>query len=235
MDNGTISTDFAKMGIGVVGSLQDNRLFGGALTISLPPLFVDMSNFRQLSDTQECWADASTDQSIVVEILAHDDEVADTECAAFYWEDIAECNDADAADDSVITSPSKEVTSEMSDLFSGAPDSTVAAPSCWILSGVQGVAKFKDAAKNTVVVHVAVIRLPCVDSDIVLHYNQPLAINEESSSAVVANATPTGTAEQGAELFFAMLKSLKVRDWGLFSSPAEEEAGDEGAFVAAAG
>jgi hypothetical protein len=46
----------------------ERMLFGGAMSISLPSDFVDVSTVREVSDTQECWADAATDQSIVVEV-----------------------------------------------------------------------------------------------------------------------------------------------------------------------
>eukprot|EP00287_Rhodomonas_sp_CCMP768_P010552 CAMPEP_0196721966 /NCGR_PEP_ID=MMETSP1091-20130531/4410_1 /TAXON_ID=302021 /ORGANISM="Rhodomonas sp., Strain CCMP768" /LENGTH=237 /DNA_ID=CAMNT_0042063557 /DNA_START=119 /DNA_END=832 /DNA_ORIENTATION=+ len=234
-----ISSDFAKLGISGLPEMRESQLFGGALSIALPPAFVDVSEFRQLSDTQECWADAATDQSIVIEILAHDDEVADSACAEFYWGDILQCNDAEGSGDNMITVPTREISPEVAELLTDAPESTtnVAAPSCWSLIGVQQVAKFKDTDKNTVCVHVAVIRLPCVDSDIVVHFNQPLEISEGSSSALLANALPAGTVEQGNDLFFAMLTSLKVRDWGLFSSPDEDEEQEEDASsgVAAAG
>lgn len=46
----------------------------------------------------------------------------------------------------------------------------MAAPSCWILQGVQRVSKFREQARNTVLVYMAVLRLPTVDSDIVIHY-----------------------------------------------------------------
>lgn len=235
-----ISSDFSKLGIETLPEMRENMLFGGALTMSMPPPFVDVSDFRQLSDTQECWADASTDQSIVIEILAHDDEVEDSACAEFYWNDIIQCNDAEGEGDSMISAATREITDHVAALFADAPESNtrVAAPSCWGLTGVQQVAKFKDEDKNTVCVHVAVIRLPCVDSDIVVHFNQPLQISEHSSSALLAHALPAGTVEQGNEFFSAILASLKIRDWGLFSSPNEEEEEDDedaGAGVAAAG
>jgi hypothetical protein len=45
------------------------ELFGGALSVQLDPRFFDVSNFRQIPDTQEVFADATTDQSVIVDIL----------------------------------------------------------------------------------------------------------------------------------------------------------------------
>jgi hypothetical protein len=39
--------------------------------------------------------DADTDQSIVAEILGYNEDVSDINSAQFYWEDNAQCNDAD--------------------------------------------------------------------------------------------------------------------------------------------
>lgn len=44
------------------------ELFGGALSIELPSRFVDLSQFRQIPDHQEVFADGNTDQSIIIEI-----------------------------------------------------------------------------------------------------------------------------------------------------------------------
>ena len=69
----------------------------------------------------------------------------------------------------------------------------VAGPSCWMLQGVQRVAKFKEHDRNTVKVYMAVMRLPSVDSDIVMHYNYPLFLAPASSSAAVSEVSPRGS------------------------------------------
>lgn len=51
-------------------------LFGGAMTAALPLRFVDVSDFRQVPDSQEVFADASSDQSIITEVL---DMIADAD------------------------------------------------------------------------------------------------------------------------------------------------------------
>ena len=54
--------------------------------------------------------------------------------------------------------------------------------------GIQRVSKFKEHDRNTVLVCLAVLRLPSVDSDIVIHYNCPAALAPaSSSSAAVAS------------------------------------------------
>lgn len=111
-----------------------------------------------------------------------------------------------------------------------------------MLRGVQQVSKFKEQDRNTVVVCLAVLRLPSVDSDIVIHYNCPASLAPASSSAAVASVhaesvdvaggTAGGNGEGGqgevgkvglagaAETSFRrMLSSLIIQDWGLFEAP----------------
>ena len=163
---------------------------------------------------------------MVVEILGHDDDVSDTNSAQFFWEDNIQCNDAEGQECSVLL-PSRSITADVvSAIFEGgiAPNGPV--PSCWAINGVQRVAKFKEQSRNTLAVHLAVLRLPHVDSDIVIHFNQPLSLAAGSSSSAVA--VPSGSLEVGAAAFTAMLRSLRIHDWGLFSSPNEiEEEQDE--------
>jgi hypothetical protein len=122
--------------------------------------------------------------------------------------------------------PSRDISADI-DLCSTAPTSNTGnsvAPSCWVINGVQHVAKFKESelARNTLAVHLAVVRLPNSGSDVVLHFNQPLELSVASSSAAVARAGATSL-EHGAVVFAAILHSFRVHDWGLFSPPDEDE------------
>lgn len=49
--------------------LEARQLFGGMVSIQCPSRFVDVSDFRPVPDHQEVLADASADQSVIVEIL----------------------------------------------------------------------------------------------------------------------------------------------------------------------
>jgi hypothetical protein len=66
-----------------------------------------------------------------------------------------------------------------------------------MLQGVQRVSKFREQARNTVLVYMAVLRLPSVDSDIVIHYNYPALLAPASSSAAVASARSEGGQASG--------------------------------------
>lgn len=161
------------------------------------------------------------------QILAHDDSVEDHASAAFYFNDIADCNDAAGSHSCIDLESVQDVSDDVKQLLDGAPEANTSSPlpppSCWILSGVQRVAKFKESERNELAVHLAVVRIPSVDSDIVVHMNQPININAKSSSTTVAHATAMGTKEEGMALFKVILRSLKVKDWGLFDGNIDED------------
>jgi hypothetical protein len=51
------------------------ELFGGAIRISVPPRFEDVSGVRQIPDNQEVFVCQESDQSIIIEILELAEEV----------------------------------------------------------------------------------------------------------------------------------------------------------------
>ncbi|EKX41670.1 hypothetical protein GUITHDRAFT_112377 [Guillardia theta CCMP2712] len=191
--------------------LKEVELFGGAMTMLMPAVFVDISNFRQIPDTQECWADTEdTDQSVIVEILAHEDQVQGAAIAEYYWDDIAQCNEASGESENVITVAPKELTHSLIKTIPTS-DSKVAEPSCWVAHGHQRVSKFKE-------------HIPSLDSDVVLHLNRPIEIMPNSrkvqrSAEFVSLEQSGDSTKDGIDLFLAMLHSLRVKDWGLFASP----------------
>ena len=64
-------------------------LFGGALTVSLPSTFTDVSNLRQVPDHQEVWLDSEGFTSVVIEILERV-EKPDLEALRYHLEDLVE-------------------------------------------------------------------------------------------------------------------------------------------------
>ena len=168
----------------------------------------------------------------MVEILEYNEDLSDSNCAQFYWEDNAECNDAEGQNNSVHLT-SREISAEV-DMCTAIPASdNKIAPSCWLISGVQHVSKFKERARNLLAVHIAIVRLPHVGTDLVLHYNQPLELSAASSSAAVARPADAAGAHDaavrlGAGAMEAMVRSLRVHDWGLFAAPDEDGGSEQG-------
>lgn len=73
--------------------LVHRPLFGGALSVTIPARLDDISQFRQVPDTQEVFADANTDQSVVVELL-EPCEAEDGDAAKFHFNSLASDNEA---------------------------------------------------------------------------------------------------------------------------------------------
>eukprot|EP00960_Hanusia_phi_P072828 767883-Hanusia_phi.AAC.4 len=178
--------------------------------------------------------------------------------AEYYWDDIAQCNEASGEAANTITVAPQEVTQSVQvterflpvgispgcQLIKTIPksDSEVAdaaEPCCWVIHGHQRVSKFKehvrveggDGEKEVLCwrvreceVVVCCSQIPSLDSDVVLHLNRPIEIMPNSrkvlgGSAEHATVEQSGdAAKDGEELFLAILHSLRVKDWGLFSS-----------------
>ncbi|KAF1336191.1 Ran guanine nucleotide release factor, partial [Globisporangium splendens] len=182
-------------------------LFGGALSCAIPEGFADVSSFRQVPDNQEVFANAQTDQCVIVELLQYEDDVLDDESARFFFNEIAASNGCNPDDVSILCS-------ELLAANDGPAISATHTNS--IVVGDQRVAKFKEgeSAKNVVRVYLGNIRLPSVATDVVISVSVPLQISAASSSA--GSFQFENSAEIGAALFMQVVKSFAVHDWSLF-------------------
>eukprot|EP00053_Salpingoeca_punica_P011924 m.106335 g.106335 ORF g.106335 m.106335 type:complete len:193 (+) comp15815_c3_seq1:65-643(+) len=178
------------------------QLFGGAFTLRLPRRFEDVSELRQIPDTQEVFADGRTDQSVIVELLSLAEEAEDDgKAAAFHFESLASDNSA------------SEWSLESPSVVTDAPGLGV-----WSLTyGLQHIAKFKDSAEhaNTVRVFVACLRMREYGTDIVVSLNAPQWISEASASAQYAHpelVRQHNGLETALPLFQAIVQSFTVVD-----------------------
>lgn len=183
-------------------------LFGGAMECELPERFLDVSDFRPVPDHQEVWAEASTDQSIIVEIVEHREDLADADALDFFWRDLAETNEAHPV----------EVNSRMD----AAPTGVAEASFSGIISGLQTMSKGRQdqrVAANVVAVALAVVRLPHVRSDVLVSSHAPVFISEQSVAAAQAGAGQRqGGPEAAAYVLRRVLASIRVCHWGLFGT-----------------
>ena len=69
-------------------------LFGGALSTIVPEEFQDISLIRQVPDTQEVFADATTDRSVIIELLEREKEIGDDDIALHCFKDIVDTSGA---------------------------------------------------------------------------------------------------------------------------------------------
>ncbi|XP_063786881.1 ran guanine nucleotide release factor [Pseudophryne corroboree] len=187
----------------VCGAVQ-HPLFGGALSAALPPSFQDVSNLREIPDNQEVFIHRSTDQSIIVELLEYQEGMSDPEAARYHFEDVAASNDARGRADIVSVEP-----------LPLAQLSLTSCSSAWALTGHQLVAKFNEQAQNTVTIYMALFRIPQHSTDLLVTFNDPVAIDPASSSAVSEasqNPSPPWTQED----FNHLLCSFQLHDPGIF-------------------
>jgi hypothetical protein len=185
------------------------------------------SGLRDVPDHQEVFVDVDSDESLVVEVLEHQADVADRDAPAFFFRDLAEANDASAASlDEAQLVPHADAPG----LPAGTP--------VLFAAGRQQVAKFREAAANEVGVLLVVVRLAAVASELLVTLNYPRVLDSASSSArAVASGAGGGTGpgagpgpDAGAgvaapplelaarAVVRRALRSLAVHDWGLFGA-----------------
>lgn len=181
-------------------------LFGGAMFMAIPARFTDISQVRQVPDNQEVFADPSTDQSFIIEILEIPPAAGDADAARFHFDVIA------SEGGSVATEVETETQQQAA--MGGLVQRTV----MW---GLQQVGKHRDRADraNNVRVHVACFRAHNVSADIVVSFNNPTFISQES--AVVPNVDPQrmehyNSPEQAMAVFTQAIDTLHIHDWSLF-------------------
>lgn len=80
------------------------------------------------------------------------------------------------------------------------------------LAGVQSVAKFRQSQSSSVLIVMGVIRIPDVQTDIVVTHNHPLVPEEELLLNQHGKMVGMGSA-----IVTQVLKTLEVRDWSLFT------------------
>ncbi|XP_034531867.1 ran guanine nucleotide release factor [Notolabrus celidotus] len=183
---------------------QAHPLFGGALSAVLPHSTVDTSELREIPDNQEVFAHAHTDQSLIVEVVEYQAQVADQDAARYHFEDIAGSNKASEPGGFQVTDvvPLSQSELALSDCSSA-----------WMLTGTQCVSKFNEEAKNTVTLHLSVFRLPQFSTDLLISFNDPQSISPASSSAA-----SSGTHREPWTLqdFQRLVQTLTLHDPGLF-------------------
>lgn len=187
-----------------VEKLVPRALYGGAIEAHFPSRFVDVSNFRPVPDNQEVFQDADKDQNIIFEVVQQS-EVQDAEASEFFWKDLAKSNDA------VEYRLTGKGVLDATDI-PGVPEEC----SKLLAHGVQVIAKSRDSQKmaNRVQVSIVVVRLPSVESELLVTLNTPLeggSSNSQTSAATMENA------RQAPQLFRRIASTIKINNWDLFN------------------
>uniref|UniRef100_A0A665VXI4 Ran guanine nucleotide release factor n=1 Tax=Echeneis naucrates TaxID=173247 RepID=A0A665VXI4_ECHNA len=184
--------------------MSPHPLFGGALSAVIPHSAADVSELREIPDNQEVFAHAHTDQSLIVELVEYQGQIADQDSARYHFEDIAGSNKA-------LEPGAFEVTS-----VTALPKSDLLLSECssaWMLTGTQCVSKFNEEARNTVTLHLGLLRLPQFSTDVLITFNDPQSISSDSSSAA---AVGTHGVPWTVEDFQRLLRTLTLHNPGLF-------------------
>ncbi|XP_049444184.1 ran guanine nucleotide release factor [Epinephelus fuscoguttatus] len=183
---------------------QPHPLFGGALSAVLPHNAKDISELREIPDNQEVFSHEHTDQSLIVELVEYQGQVADQDAARYHFEDIADSNKA-------LEPGAFEVPGAVQ-----LPKSELSLSDCssaWVLTGTQCVSKFNEEARNTVTLHLGLFRLPQFSTDVLITFNDPQSISPDSSSAASAE---THREPWTVQDFERMLQTLTLHNPGLF-------------------
>ncbi|XP_021771516.1 probable ran guanine nucleotide release factor [Chenopodium quinoa] len=190
----------------------EHPLFGGAISMTFPARFQDLSNVREVPDHQEAFADPSRDESLIVELLELKQEVADEGSAVWFLQDLAREQDAEGG----MLIEQSGVLEVPGLCYRSTPAVVTSAVGQMAISkGRQG-----REAQNIVRVYLANLRLKEVGTDILITAYEPVVISE---SAGIVGAGVVSPAEQSgcmpmAEVFKLSVSSFKVNDWSLFNA-----------------
>ncbi|KAI8919319.1 hypothetical protein PhCBS80983_g02128 [Powellomyces hirtus] len=186
-------------------------LYGGAMSMSIPQSFADVSMLREVPSNQEVFADQLSDQSIMIELLELASDATTENAGKYHYAQLAQDNEAVTSD--ILSEEQLDTSNALPFLPSNVHAS--------IIVGRQTVAKFNESspdAHNVVIIYLALIRIPQVTTDLVISHNQPIVLGSASSSttALAGVGLQAPVAEEGLDSFRKMLQSLKIMDWGLF-------------------
>lgn len=154
------------------------------------------------------YADETTDESLIVEILNLAPGNTMEEVAAKHWSILTGLNHAQAAkvEEVMVLDASESLPS-----FVCPPH--IAAPQIVLMSGHMAAPKFNEKALNSIDVFIAIVRLPAQEADVLLVLNSPTAVNPQSSSS---NSFAAPNPEGALALFKSFIGSFNIIDWGLF-------------------
>ena len=184
-------------------------LYGGALSVSLPARFEDVSHFRPVPDHQEVFADTATDQSLVVEVN-QPLPCPNSQAGAEHMQELA----------AVSGASSSTVLSSTALPASAFPLLSPPAAFCSLTVSDMLVSKYRDddSKANAVRVWLLVVRLSREQTDLLLILNSPKAWSEQTSigsSAVQARRVVSD--DECEAVMREACSTLRVNDYSLFS------------------
>ena len=185
-------------------------LFGGALECYLPESFEDVSVVRQIPDHQEVYVDKNTEMSFICELLGYESEVSNDAIGGYLFDDLAQCNEA-----------YEKIIDRQGNLMATDKLNSVGKDKYrHRLDGRQVVTKLNQeggTVADVVQVHLLVIRLPDVGTDVLLSLNYPLlGVTDVVGALELAESAANLTAPVQS-ILDEITSSFKINDWSLFA------------------
>ena len=191
---------------------MERPLFGGAITCRIPADWKDISDIRQVPDNQECWQDVANDRLLVIEMFEYQADVANSNAAAFFFQDLASANGAVITEQQFTPIPS---TAGPLQQMTAAINNT-ASIGCFGI-GYQRVAMGRDVdvAGNPrhdqevrwIRVELCVLRLTAQETDLLITLSSPSETNPQEEAQQT----------QGfSDVFQQVITSFQIHDWSLF-------------------
>ncbi|KAM8813805.1 ran guanine nucleotide release factor [Rhynchonycteris naso] len=179
---------------------RDYPLFGGAFSATLPPGAINVSDLRPVPDNQEVFCHRVTDQSLIVELLEFQAHVQGEEAARYHFEDVGAVQEATTVQVETVQALLLENLA-----LRGYCEEA------WVLSGTQQVAKENRQVAKDVTLHLALLRLPQYQTDLLLTFNQPPPDNRSSLDPEDLSLLPWSLGD-----FEQLVTSLTLHDPNIF-------------------
>ncbi|KAM0754020.1 Mog1p/PsbP-like protein [Meredithblackwellia eburnea MCA 4105] len=199
---------------GVGASYQhkmDRQLYGGAITAPIPLGYTDASTLRQVPDEQEVWIDNNSNTSIIIEVLQQPTATLtdDDDMATVHWQSLA--HDNDAITQTILSTYTLPLTTTQKQQQQ--QEFKVEGPT--IVIGHQTIAKFNANIPDTVLIQLAIWRIPQKNTDLVLSVNFPIKqANSNNDNSQSQEERDPSTAKK---VFQDILNGLVIKDFGLFA------------------
>ena len=178
-------------------------LFDGAMSINLDQNFLDVSELTQVPDNQTVFGHKFTDQSIIIEILQHEESVDDISAGTYFFTDLAHANECAPGEFEILEEkPAYQLNK--SNPF----------PDCYqtIIFGKQKVPHAREKVKNTVFVGIYVLRLKKYNAEIMITFNDPIElVGRAALNAIIVHDLPKSKA-----FFEQLAASFKIHDYSIF-------------------
>lgn len=205
-------------------------LFGGAVSCTIPASYIDVSSLRPVPDNQEVWNDVHLDRTLIIELLDREAK-SNRDILQYVVDDLLEYQDARSAESSL------SIIADTVDILGCKFANKMPFAQC--ASTVAMISKYKETARNEVVLLAAIIRLEDAGTDVFITHNVPLSIAPGSSSSAAAAGSAAALQEPGQSsahvhdekgrtrlaeerAFVDMVKTFTVHDWSLFDGNMDD-------------